>query len=549
MQVITALFKFSPQKSIQFIAWGILGAMLKTILFVLLNEFVTALSRFEKKPWLFVIALSVLGCNILVEFLYYKRAANLIQAYIQNLKEKLAKTLNKTELLDFEALGENHVFSTVAQYTAMLSLLGPYLSTALLQGQLAAIFMFIYIGIQAPIAAIISIIWLVAFGTFIFQRLGRPLSRIRKAFHGSKKHYLEKLDHLLKGFKEISVNQHKKQAVLLAHDIQAMQSAKLLQKTIYIDRLRSVYMDPFFLGLLAVLVFVIGMLAGEGYQATALSIVILMLMLMRSVYHILISFEDWNMVKHSIDMLESLQTELKKNQTDLEIPNFTQKSALQHGLELKNISFTYPHQPAKPSYGIGPINLKIQKGECIFIVGGNGTGKSTLLKVITQLYTAQKGRIYQDDIAIGLQNVKQYQQLFSTIFTDFHLFEQLYSIEKINQEHIEYLLQLFGIEQHVLFDGSHFQFTGLSTGQKKRLAMLQVFLENRAVYIFDEVAADQDPNYRKFFYEIVLNDLKQLNKTVIAVSHDDHYFHVADRVLEMKNGQLHNYSPSKPKAT
>jgi putative ATP-binding cassette transporter len=63
-------------------------------------------------------------------------------------------------------------------------------------------------------------------------------------------------------------------------------------------------------------------------------------------------------------------------------------------------------------------------------------------------------------------------------------------------------------------------------------------LEDKPVYVLDELAADQDSDFRRRFYEELLPELKALRKTLIVVSHDERYFHVADRVLRMEDGRL-----------
>jgi putative ATP-binding cassette transporter len=97
------------------------------------------------------------------------------------------------------------------------------------------------------------------------------------------------------------------------------------------------------------------------------------------------------------------------------------------------------------------------------------------------------------------------------------------------------------LEKKTQYREKEFTHLDLSTGQKKRLAFIAALLENRPIYILDELAADQDPQFRKYFYEVILPDLKLKGKTIIAVTHDDKYFHIADRILKMQSGQLIYY--------
>ena len=78
----------------------------------------------------------------------------------------------------------------------------------------------------------------------------------------------------------------------------------------------------------------------------------------------------------------------------------------------------------------------------------------------------------------------------------------------------------------------------LSTGQRKRLALVLALLRDRPVFVFDEWAADQDPEFRDAFYNQVLPELKRRGKTVICVTHDDGFFHLADREVVFADGRV-----------
>ncbi|OQY54810.1 MAG: hypothetical protein DRR08_16730 [Candidatus Parabeggiatoa sp. nov. 2] len=203
--------------------------------------------------------------------------------------------------------------------------------------------------------------------------------------------------------------------------------------------------------------------------------------------------------------------------------------------------FHYREPSGKTLFSIGAINMTIKQGEILFIVGGNGSGKSTLLKLLIGLYYPATGSLYVDDDQIDQTNYQSYRELFSIIFTDFQLFDRLYGLRDIDEQRLKSLLRLMELDKKTEFIDGKFTNVDLSTGQKKRLAFIAAVLENKPVYIFDEVAADQDPQFRQYFYEVILQDLKKQGKTIIAVTHDDKYFHTADRVLKMEEGRLVNY--------
>jgi putative ATP-binding cassette transporter len=177
------------------------------------------------------------------------------------------------------------------------------------------------------------------------------------------------------------------------------------------------------------------------------------------------------------------------------------------------------------------ILVSVKPNELLFIVGGNGSGKSTLLKILVGLYAPETGRILLDGEIVHREDLPVYRSLFPIIFTDFHLFDRLYGLQNIDQHVVEDLLAAMRLEHVTRIEDGRFQSTDLSTGQKKRLALIVALLEHRPVLVFDEVAADQDQGFRKYFYEVLLPQLQSEGKTIVAVTHDDHYFHVANRVL------------------
>jgi len=94
------------------------------------------------------------------------------------------------------------------------------------------------------------------------------------------------------------------------------------------------------------------------------------------------------------------------------------------------------------------------------------------------------------------------------------------------------------LEQKVTVSEGELSSTKLSQGQRKRLALLLAYLENRSIILLDEWAADQDPSFRKVFYTELLPELKARGKTVIAITHDDHYFHLADKIYRIHQGSM-----------
>ncbi len=220
-------------------------------------------------------------------------------------------------------------------------------------------------------------------------------------------------------------------------------------------------------------------------------------------------------------------------------------------IELRGVAYACDRNEAKPAgqggegedgFALGPINLLLRWGEMVFIVGDNGSGKTTLMKLLLGLYPPTSGEIRLDGQPVTAMNRDSYRQLFGAVCSDFHLFDEVAAQTAQEGESLwtkaqAHLLRL-GLDRKVLIRDGRFSTTELSTGQRKRLALLQILLDARSVLVFDEWAADQDPEFRKQFYTEWLPELQTKGHLLVVITHDDRYFHLADRVLRMKDGRL-----------
>lgn len=208
-------------------------------------------------------------------------------------------------------------------------------------------------------------------------------------------------------------------------------------------------------------------------------------------------------------------------------------------IELVDITHTYFREKEDECFTLGPIRLSFEPGEIVYLVGGNGSGKSSLAKVITGLYPPKSGVIRLDSRLVTDVNRDDYRQLFSAVFADFYLFDNLLGTPspELDAQAREYL-NLLHLEHKVKVQDGVLSTTQLSQGQRKRLALLNAYLEDRPFYLFDEWACDQDPLFKEIFYTQLLPDLKARNKTALVITHDDRYFHLADRVIKLDYGRI-----------
>lgn len=205
-------------------------------------------------------------------------------------------------------------------------------------------------------------------------------------------------------------------------------------------------------------------------------------------------------------------------------------------LELRNLMFHYGDN----GFHVGPVNMTLKRGELVFLIGGNGSGKSTLAMLLTGLYQPVSGEILLDGQVVEASSMESYRRLFSAVFTDVHLFDRLIDDQgqAIDPALVQSWLERLKMQDKIKLEGNRVLNLKLSKGQTKRLALLLATAEQRDILLLDEWAADQDPHFRRIFYRELLPWLQSLGKTVFAISHDDHYFLHADRLLEMRDGTL-----------
>lgn len=241
----------------------------------------------------------------------------------------------------------------------------------------------------------------------------------------------------------------------------------------------------------------------------------------------------------ALKKVESLGLSLEKSVIEKEAPVDANPSPDWCRIELVGVTHTYHRDNSEGEFTVGPIDLTIDRGDLIFVTGGNGSGKTTLAKLITGLYVPEAGSVYLDGEVVTDASRDEYRQHFSMVFTDFFLFDSLLGLETVSTDNRaqEYLAKL-ELDHKVTIQDGVLSSTDLSQGQRKRLALLTAYLEDRPIYVFDEWAADQDPLFKEVFYWQLLPELKAKGKTVLAITHDDRFYSVADRVIKLDYGQL-----------
>lgn len=346
---------------------------------------------------------------------------------------------------------------------------------------------------------------------------------------------------LTEGIKELKLHRHRRSA-FLSQDIQT--ATETYQRHTVAAELRFVasqnWTHLLYFALIGLILFLLPKLVPMTPQ-TLTGYVVTTLYLMGPLAGAMTSISLFGRANVALEKIDSLGISLAQHATENCLLDRPEVFPGFNRLELVDVTHTYRHEKDDSHFTLGPINLRFNRGELVFLVGGNGSGKSSLAKIISGLYAPESGYIRLDGKVITDENRDDYRQLFSAVFSDFYLFNNLLGLRSsdLDEQAGEYLEQLHLSHKVKVKDGA-LSTTSVSQGQRKRLALLTAYLEDRPFYLFDEWAADQDPHFKNVFYTQLLPELKRRGKTVLVISHDDKYFHVADRVIKLDYGKLDN---------
>ncbi len=460
-----------------------------------------------------------------------RTSAAIVEELLDRLRIRSADLIRRADYGRFEAIGGQAIYDALSRNSstlteaAMMAIYGVAAFGALILGG------FYTLTLSSLVFAVIATM---VVGTFVFYRLTQHKTREVMVWANQvQERFYRLLRHLLDGFKEVKL--HEPRGDSLEHRYLAPESDTLrdaqIGASIQINRGINVSLSLFYL-MVGTIAFLLPPLVGDQEVIMkAVYVAIYMLGLVEAVQK---AVPMVTRASFAIDELNSIEETLEKAaQSEPE----RRAAADFERLEGVELLYSYHDRDGQRTFTMGPTSLELSKGELLFIVGGNGSGKSTLLKTFTRLYRPQSGKLLWDGAPVDEGSVRAYRSLFSTVFSDFHLFDRLYGLEAVPEARVNALLADLGIAHKTAYRDGRFTTTDLSTGQRKRLALAVALLEERPVLVLDELAADQDPDFRRRFYDELVPRWKAEGRTLVIVSHDDRYFHIADRTLILADGR------------
>lgn len=474
------------------------------------------------------LCLAMLGLRWLSE----SRFVALKQEVVAHHRRNLSRQLAACPYRELEVRGPS-ALSTLIQDVAQVSELMLALPRLATQGAVV-LGCLVYLAWLAWLPFLLAVLMIVL-GSLAHLALGRRANRHFHRARASDELLFRQLRALFSGAKELLLHAPRRQAFLDRVLLPAIAGVRR-------ERMRGLLLHAaatswggfLFFVVIGATVFVLGQALGLPGSVSA-GYALIFLYLMHPMELLMEAIPELSRARIALERIASVATWAGAPLAALPEP---QSPALAR-LELLDVTHSYRREDHDGEFVLGPLSLELRPGEIVFLIGGNGSGKTTLAKLLVGLYQPEAGAVRLNGERVEPAGGEAYRQHFSAVFADFHVFDRLLGVnaERAADE-AHALLEVLELERKLRLTQGAFSTTQLSRGQQKRLALLVAWLEHRAVYVFDEWAADQDPAYRQVFYERLLPELKRRQKAVFVISHDDRYFHVADRCLKLDSGKL-----------
>ncbi|MFK3915325.1 multidrug ABC transporter permease/ATP-binding protein [Psychrobacter sp. NPDC078501] len=515
---------------------------------------------FDTLSWLSLGQFSLLVLLLLVTtFLSQYALTRLGHRFVYELRTKLVKQIIDTTVPQIDHLGSARLLASLSSDIQSITVAFVRMPE-LVQGIILSVGVGLYLGWLSLPLLFIVMFWIVMtiwISTILVKHVYTHLTELREINDALYQDYQS----IIEGRKELALNQHRAEKLytddFLAH-------AKSYEKTVTKSdtfHLSAVnWSNIMMFASIGIVFAVANYLDIPMGVATTFSLTILFMQ--SPLLHAVGAYPTLQTAQVALEKIQSL--ELAEHQLSFATDTVAQDW---QSITLNNINYRYvgsSHNSNAPDTAVNnngqnsdnsansdsnqnptnnilkSVNLTLQRGDVVFLIGANGSGKSTLAKIITGIFTPTTGTVQVDGQSVNSENNADFRQLFSAIFSDQHLFKQLIGVQghEPDADLVSDWLHKLNLQEKVSVSDHKLSTDKLSQGQRKRLAMLIAVAEQKDILLLDEWAADQDPAFRRVFYQTLIPELKAMGKTLFIISHDDGYFEHADRLLLMKEGRL-----------
>lgn len=517
-------------KSLIFLSLSV--ALVSTLMVAMINKGASLVADDKPITIYFFAYLILLGVFWFVARRSNKKNVTHSQFLIHKFVMRTMKMVLQTNLINFEKIGATRILNSVGKDAQTLSGTIP-----LLIGSVTSISIVIFLIIYTAFISTTAFIILTVVTLIIFLITSKALMKSHNSIMEAWKQevgFFAIYNDFLFGFQEIKLN--KDRAKSIAEDFIALSKKTAKNKADALVEITNFFsfLQTMLYILIGIMIFIVPILSTH-FSKDILEIATTTLFLVGSLsatIQTIPSLSQGNVAaKQVLDIEEilkrGLNNEVKQYQFDKDVKS----------IELRDAVFKYDN---KEKFQLGPINFKFSKGKIYFVRGSNGSGKTTLLRLLVGLYSPEKGGVYVNGQLLKNNLKTSYQNLFAVVFNDSHLFSKLYGISDESLEQLSDLISMMELNHKVEVKNKIFNTLDLSTGQRKRIALMVALMEDRNFIVLDEWAADQDPVFRKKFYKKILPSLKKQGKTVIALTHDDAYYDTADEIIKLENGKMNS---------
>jgi len=461
-----------------------------------------------------------------------------IEAIIHKIRVRLMDHIRRSELLSIEGIGRSSIVAAITSDTAVLTQASNMLCFTV-QGAVLIFFVAIYVAFLS-LAAIITTIVIVSVAATIFHLKNRQLVIEKQKAAEWERRLFDRLTDFLDGFKEVRLNAPRS-AALYDDSVDVSRTAANIKIKSQAETFKMIVSSQISMYVLLGAVVFVAPQFSEALGGVALTKTTTALMfIVGACFGLVQSIPILLNANAAADRIEQLETAMQASVSSVD-PRDIRITKRFEKIELHKIMFRYVDRFSETAFQIGPIDFDLQPGELVFITGGNGSGKSTLLRVLAGLYPPDSGEIVLDGKRINDLTRDEYRSLMSGIFFDYHLFKRLYGIPEPEPSEVDRLLNQFRLADKTGLTDGEFRTLDLSGGQRRRLALIVSLLEKRPILLLDEWTAEQDPEFRRKFYDELLPELMKAGTTVVVITHDDRYLDELDlraRRIRMDEGRI-----------
>lgn len=526
------MLKLRPKDIIFLLLYAIPNTILSFGIIYIINNVLSGNEEFLKE-YMAVIFVGVVACTYAINIIFQKWLNKYVFSVLYQNEKKLFDQILKAPLLTIEKFGTDRFYTAMEDLRTFSDL--PYTVTHTVSSLLMLVLGIGYMFTLSVISALIIVVLIILVAGCYFIVM-HSMSKQVAILRANNEHYYGYVKDLISGFKELKLSLARRRNMMEKYLTPNRNKSEGLDFKINYVFLSINMISQY--GLYLVIGAILFGLPALGFldRQDVIAYVVVLLFLSGPINNLINLQQDYTRIFIANKRIKNFA---KDFETDvLEENNENQNLKTFESLNFKNVCFSYESENEEKAFALGPVNLDINQGEVLFVVGGNGSGKSTFINILTGLYEPTKGNILLNSTT-DINIKSDFQNSMTTVFTNNHIFSNNYDDYKLeDNEEYKRLLETMQLDTVVTDDKEESARRSFSKGQSKRMSMIFALLEKKSILVLDEWAADQDPHFRKYFYEELIPRLKEEGKTIVAVTHDDAYFHLADRIVKFDSGKI-----------